>query len=127
MAARRQLKDALGAFERIERDFAQNSGQQDPDWRRKIIDLRRELQDGLVRIRTALQAVEEADGSTPASQKLAAELSAIRSAIALHQAEWPAVAIDTSNPAYRTAVRELRGATDEFRETAKAVTAALGV
>lgn len=123
MTARRHLRESVDAFERIQRAFASNSGQEDPNWRRKIIDLRRELQDSLVRVRTALEAAEQAEGRTPTFQALASALSTLRSAIALHQAEWPAVAIDTGDPSYRQAVKQLRHVTDAFRTAARAAIA----
>jgi len=50
----------------------------------------------------------------------------MRSAIALHQAEWPAVAIDTQSEAYRGSVHTLRAATRHFREVTGAMIAAIG-
>lgn len=119
------LQESLDGFEKILDDFASNSSQHDPNWRRNLVDLRRDLQSGLISIRAALQLHETAGGSSDASRALGAALSSIRSAIALHQAEWPVVAIDTEDAGYRVSVRRLRDATTDFRETARASVAAL--
>lgn len=125
MTAWRQLSASFEEFERLQSSFAQNSGQQDPNWRRNLIGLRRELQDSLIAIRAALQNLEGDQGHSAATLQLASALSSIRSAIALHQAEWPAVAIDTSDAGYRLAAKELRSATKAFRETARESIASL--
>lgn len=126
METARRLRASLDAFERIQSDFANNSDQRDPDWRRRLVALRKDLQDSLIAIRTALQAHEEAAGRSEAGDALNKGLSAMRSAIALHQAEWPAVAIDTQSEAYRGSVRTLRAATRDFRELTEAMIVAIG-
>ena len=71
------------------------------------------------------KAYEEKHGRSEAGDALAKGLSAMRSAIALHQAEWPAVAIDTESQAYRAAVRTLRAATREFHAVANRMLTAI--
>lgn len=125
MDTAQRLRASLEAFESIQSDFARNSDQHDPAWRRHLVGLRKNLQDSLIAIRTALQAYEEKHGRSEAGDALAKGLSAMRSAIALHQAEWPAVAIDTESQAYRAAVRTLRAATREFHAVANRMLTAI--
>ena len=88
------------------------------DWRRRLINLRRELQDSLVGMRAAVQACE-ADGCDAGScREFASALSTMRSVLALHQAQWPAVSIEPSDRAYRQSTLDLRRAGSVFRETA---------
>lgn len=121
MTSWRRLEAAVLSFENIQREFAQNSDQRGLDWRRGMVELRRALQDRLIAIRGALQAYEDSCGRSPDTEKLASALSALRTAIALHQANWPVVAIDTDDSGYRAEVKMLRGSTSEFRKTARTV------
>jgi hypothetical protein len=125
MIERQRIQSSFEAFEKLLEDFARNSDQQDADWRRKLVELRRQLQERLIGMRAALQAHEARAGSSSDARNLSAALSTIRSEIALHQAEGPAVAIDTSDEGYRRSVRQLRAATRRFRATARIAIASL--
>ena len=57
MDTAQRLRASLEAFENIQSDFARNSDQHDPAWRRHLVGLRKNLQDSLIAIRTALQSL----------------------------------------------------------------------
>ncbi|WP_010161938.1 hypothetical protein [Sphingomonas sp. PAMC 26617] len=85
------------------------------DWlvknRRQAVDLRRKI--------TALHAEisragDETFRDTPQYSEFRSQFSKLRSAIALHQASWPIVAIDTENPEYLSSVQSTREASRQF-------------
>lgn len=119
MSAWQELKRSFGDFERTQSRIVTNSAGLDADWRRSLIGLRSQLQDHLVGMRTALRACEGAGADAAACSDFARALSDMRSVLALHQAQWPAVAIDTADAAYQRSTDELRRASTGFRATAR--------
>ena len=121
MSAWRELKASFGDFERTQSRIVANSTATDADWRRTLISLRTQLQENLVGMRTALRACEVAGADAAACGDFARALSDMRSVLALHQAQWPAVAIDTADAAYLRSVQDLRRAGSGFRDNARAL------
>lgn len=119
MSAWQELKRSFDDFERTQSRIVTNNAALDADWRRSLIALRGQLQDNLVAMRTALRACEEAGADAAACSDFSRGLSAMRSVLALHQAQWPAVAIDMADKAYQRSIEELRQASTGFRTTAR--------
>ncbi len=72
-------------------------------------------------MRTLLSDYEANGGDKQLCADFAHALSAMRSAVALHQVEWPAVAIDVADPAYKESVGKLRAQGVAFTATARAL------
>ena len=121
MADWRALEAALNRFEAVRETIARTSGEGAGDWRKTLIGLRRELQDGAGEMRTLLSDYEANGGDKQVCADFARALSAMRSAVALHQVEWPAVAIDVTDLAYRDSVGKLRAQGVAFTATARAL------
>lgn len=119
MSAWRRLKGSFEEFVAIQDHIVRNSVASDPDWRHALVALRKQLQDSLVAMRAAVQACEEGGGDAALCRRFAGALSEMRGALALHQAQWPAVAISIDDVAYRRSVRELRDKGATFRDTAR--------
>lgn len=119
MSAWWELSEHFSDFERTQNRIVANSVATDADWRHTLVSLRKKLQDSLVGMRTALRACEVAGADATACRDFARALSEMRSVLALHQAQWPAVAIDTADAAYQRSVQDLRHAGGEFRDNAR--------
>lgn len=119
MSAWRELSEHFSDFERTQNRIVTNSAATDADWRRTLVGLRQQLQDSVVGMRTALRACEIAGADAVACRDFASALSEMRSVLALHQAQWPAVAIDTADAAYQRSVQDLRHKGSEFRDNAR--------
>jgi hypothetical protein len=109
MADYKALLAELRTLERIQADLTQLAGRQDNARKAETVELRRQLahQIGVLSElgRLTLNAPSDQDVYTDFRTRL----SAMRSAIALHQAEWPAVALDTAPEEYlRSAQRVLK-------------------
>jgi hypothetical protein len=118
MSAWHELKGNFGDFERTQDRIVTNSAATGADWRRTLINLRRQLQDSLVGMRAALRACEVAGADAALCRDFASALSEMRSALALHQAQWPAVAIDTADANYQRSLQDLLRSESGFRDTA---------
>lgn len=119
MSAWRELSEHFSDFERTQNRIVANSAATDADWRRTLVSLRKQMQDSLVGMRTALRACEVAGADAAACRDFARALSEMRSVLTLHQAQWPAVAIDTVDAAYQRSVQDLQRAGGKFRDNAR--------
>lgn len=91
------------------------------DWRREFIDLRRKLQLQISNVATAANGSRRLSGDDGLAREVKSALSRMRSTLALHQANWPAVAIDGDNPAYVRSTASVRDANKAFMEVARRV------
>lgn len=109
-----QFRSAVEELETIQQQLASVAKEQGCDWRRELIDLRRKLQ-------MQIGVVAAAIGNTPSLSRdsergpaLSEALSKMRSALALHQANWPAVSIDPASFQYAQSTATVRAANRAF-------------
>jgi hypothetical protein len=88
-------------------------GKTGADDRHRLVALRRELADQLSQVSTHIESVVPLLTDNQA-RDLRQKFSTMRTAIATHQSNWPAIALDGSAPAYRTSVQNLRNSTKYF-------------
>ena len=110
------FREALISFEQVEPALLDTTRRKDAAWKKDYIELRRQLQVRLTALASAGHRIQEANGETGARFRDA--FVALRSALALHQATWPAVAIDLSNPDYKASADRVQSASRAFRELA---------
>lgn len=103
---------AVAELGRIQREIVLVSAAERDGWRRDLIELRRALQ---AQITLVSQTIDE----RAADDALREALNQMRSKVALHQANWPAVAIDRADPAYRASVQDVRAANNAFMALAE--------
>lgn len=103
------FRAAVAELGRIQSDIVAASCSDHDGWRRDLIALRRTLQAQMTMLS---QLIDGGDVDTPAELREA--LNRMRSKVALHQANWPAVAIDRDHPDYRASVQNVRDANAEF-------------
>jgi seryl-tRNA(Sec) selenium transferase len=108
------LEEALREFENTRAQIVRNSAESNPQWRQSLVNLRRTLQDSVAKMRAALSVYENDGGNKQYCAAFAKALSSMRNAIAIHQAEWPAVSIEIENPEYNESVQRLRATANDF-------------
>jgi hypothetical protein len=119
MDPKQALASALTELERIQAAMAGLSSSDGDDWRRDLIALRRELQ---VKIAELSEVAERCDALRERSgpgHDFWDKLARMRATVALHQARWPAVAIDQANPDYQQSIAGVRAANRAFVALAK--------
>jgi hypothetical protein len=108
------LLSELRTLERIQADLTQLAGRYDEARKGQTVDLRRQLAHQM----GVLSELGRQTLSAPADQELYADfrtrLSAMRNAIALHQAEWPAVALDQAPQEYLQSAQRVLKAKEAF-------------
>ena len=103
--------------------MAEMSKRTDPAWKREFIDMRRQLQLQLTAVVTAADQCGEIKRQPEAATKLREGWTRMRSSLALHQANWPAVRIDREHPGYIDSVSKTRATNWAFVELARQVIA----
>jgi hypothetical protein len=90
-----------------------------PDtWRRDYLGFRREMLDLMQRIRSTICSLEHG-ACAPRIETCRQLYVRVQHLVALHQAEWPVVAIDLDHPAYVASTRAIRAAWDAFAAEAR--------
>ncbi len=117
------LAAEIDGFARIVEDIHAIAGRHDPGRRGELIALRRQLAERIARVRErGLQAFTD-----PAlSNDFRSRLSQVLNLMALHQAKWPAVSIDSDEIAYRTSAQQLTDANRAFIAWTRAALARTG-
>ena len=117
------FSDALAELERILTSMAEMSKRTDDAWKKEFIDMRRQLQLQLTSVASAADQCAQIRSNPEAAAKLREGWTKMRSALALHQANWPAVKIDRADPAYVDSVTKTRATNWGFVELARQVIA----
>ena len=115
------FRDGVSELERIQAKMAGLSKCDEADWRRGLIDLRRQLQSQISRVATVAKDCDRLVSDQRLASQVRDALSHMRSTLALHQADWPAVAIDPESLDYRMSVESVRTANRAFLDLAKQV------
>ena len=119
------LESHFRQLEKLQAEAVHNNSENSEKWRNRLIDIRREMQAQINGMGVALSDCSAKGAGASTCQMLRGEISKLRSALALHQATWPAVAIDVNDPSYRSSLVKLRGANEQFRSAASIAIAKL--
>ncbi|HEX8300696.1 hypothetical protein [Sphingomonas sp.] len=108
------ISGSLDALEAIQADLAEVATRADDQRRQDLINLRRRLAAQIAEIGRVSQPVlmRHADAATMTEYR--AKFSQMRSAAALHQADWPAVLLGEREAEYRASAQGVREANREF-------------
>ena len=85
----------------------------DEEWQRALVSLRREIASGITDLSAAVRKLSLPEAS-PELAALDLGTSALRRALAMHQASWPAVLVDPGRPDFKASVALVRGAYDDL-------------
>ena len=115
----RALASALTELERIQGAMAGLSSSAGVDWRRDLINLRRQLQAQITELGEVAKRCDALRERVGPGQDFWDRFAKMRATVALHQARWPAVAIDQSDPGYQQSIAGVRAANRAFVALAK--------
>lgn len=103
----------VARLEQVQADLAAISKRTDERRRHDLIDLRRKLSLQIAEVGRVAEPYVNAIGPEVA-QSYRSKFSHMRSAAALHQADWPAVRLDQADGEYQRSVQAVRGANRDF-------------
>lgn len=101
-------------LEAIQAELAGVASRTDDQRRLDLVDLRRKLADQIARTRPVAEPLFAAQGDAALLQGFRERFSAMRSAAALHQANWPAVSLGERVEEYRASALAVREANRAF-------------
>ncbi|MGH6616656.1 hypothetical protein [Sphingomonas sp.] len=108
------LARELTALEQVQADLAAIAARTDTDRRYELIQLRKALSQQIARVGQTGELIFGTDADPAVSQAYRDKLSRMRSAAAMHQANWPAVRLDEADDEYRRSALRVREANREF-------------
>ena len=108
------LAALIDQFENIQAALRAATGRTDHERKLEIVNLRRALAMVVGRLSDAAGREQWFRASPAAAAEFRARISAMRSALALHQSQWPAVTLDDVTPAYRVSTDAVRAASEHF-------------
>ena len=118
MQASHELADAIAKLARIQSELVAISDRTDDERRLDLVNQRRKL---ALQIGTVSAAAEKSFLMTPGTddvREFRTLLSEMRRAVALHQANFPAVKLDEQGAGYDMSVRSVRDANSKFMQWA---------
>jgi hypothetical protein len=108
------LAQELAALEQVQLDLAAIAERTDKDRRYDLIQLRKKLSQQIARVGQAAEPILDTDADPAVRQAYRDKFSRMRSAAAMHQADWPAVRLDEADDAYQRSALRVREANREF-------------
>ncbi|WP_298672434.1 hypothetical protein [uncultured Sphingomonas sp.] len=114
MSATPDMPAALAEMERIMDDLHDISRRRDEARKSDLVRLRRSLADQMGVIAGAAAQSARLLGDEALAREFRRRFSAVRSAVALHQATWPAVTIDEGGAPYRESAIAVRQTNEAF-------------
>jgi hypothetical protein len=109
-----KLSQALEALETVLAELNEIATRSDIGRRADLIRLRREHSQQIVDVGTAADPVFSKAADPEIERTYRAKFSRMRSATALHQANWPAVKLDQAGEAYKQSGAVVQAANQDF-------------
>ena len=118
-----RIAGELDALERIQADMAAITSRSDDRRRHDLIELRRKLAAQIATIGTAVEPFLSTLQDVGLSQTYRQKFSRMRSAAAIHQANWPAVTLGDNPEKYQKSANSVREANRDFIDWMRAMLA----
>ena len=109
-----RITAALDRLEQVQADLSTISARTDDRRRADLVNLRRQLSDAIAHVGEVANPVVTRRCDADDQRLYRAKFSAMRSATALHQANWPAVTLDDAPDQHRESARGVRVANHDF-------------
>ncbi len=116
--ARDALRDTVAAWDLTRFEMARLATERGDDWRLATVRLRRKLQDQIALIAAAMASLDARLTLAEEFETFRRALSAVRTQLAMHQAQWPVVSIEPENPDYKASAAALRHSNDALAQAA---------
>lgn len=104
------LKQALANYVKAHEEMHSILAESEEGWRKRYLALRRRMADHVAALIKLADTLQSAGVDPLLVSEFKARLSRLRHCIALHQSEWPVVAIDPRDTAYRASLQRLSDA-----------------
>lgn len=114
MANLASVQSALDMLERVQGELAGIATRSDDDRKQALIDLRRQLALTIIEVGRVAEPVITTAGDPELLRTFRVKLSRMRSAAAIHQADWPAVRLGEKPNEYSISARAVRDANQQF-------------
>jgi hypothetical protein len=111
-----KLEEELKRLTVIKNALSNLAVQSDDDKRSELVNLRRRLAEQMAVVSKAAETDPKLLGDALLAFEFRSKFSAMRSAIASHQANWPAVKIDHADPRFRQSAASAVRADKEFAD-----------
>ncbi|WP_257557355.1 hypothetical protein [Sphingobium sp. CFD-2] len=111
-----EFRQAARDLEQLHREIAELDIDDERAWKKQLIDLRRRLQTQISSVGALVSKFSEFGVDRETARSFGNRFAAMRSKIALHQADWPAVAIDQKDPLYLESLANVRRANRDFAD-----------
>lgn len=115
MSAQSELRVAVDDLEKLLHAAQPLPDEDVTDFRKRLVRVRRQVAEQIA----LLSSMGAASRDRPGQDEYRHQISTLRSAVAHHQASWPAVSIDTTSLAYQRSVEPMRVAARRFIEWAR--------
>ena len=109
-----RLRSALVEYGRVGYSVSDVGIRRDDNRKQALVTARRRLAEEVGKIGPLIEQDEELAKAPDKQRELARIFSSMRSALAQHQADWPAVTIDDDPEAYRASSLRVRDKSDAF-------------
>lgn len=104
----------LDLLEKVQAELAEVAPREDDQRRHDLIELRRRLSAQIAAVGRASDPIFAAIGDSETARTYRAKFSKMRSAAALHQANWPAVLLGERPDEYQESAMGVREANQDF-------------
>lgn len=111
IAAIRALVDELRI---LQQRVSSATQRQQPDWRFEVVSARRDIAARIGELATLARQWPVPKHAAALNSAFTECVGNVRRALALHQAKWPAIAIDSANRDFQASVSEIRTAYDQL-------------
>jgi hypothetical protein len=126
LGAQADATHALSAFrqsvtdlERLQANMASVTAEAGQDWKRELIQLRRDVQIQLTAVRQIAEQGNILKDQPDLWSGFMKAFANMRATLALHQADWPDVKIELSDSVYQQSVANIRDANRAFCDLAR--------
>ena len=109
-----ELVRELDTLERIHADIAAVTKREDDRRRYDLVELRRQLSAQIARVGQIAEPLFTRTGDEELAQLYRAKFSKMRSMVAMHQANWPAVLLGERPEEFRASALPMRDANRDF-------------
>jgi len=114
MIDKRAIAQALDGLEALHAEIAAITARTDENRKRELVEKRRALSTQLGTVAALADGAIMATGDAELTLAYRSRLSNLRSKMAMHQADWPAVRLGEGGEAFRASARRMREANRDF-------------
>jgi hypothetical protein len=109
-----EIRAAANRLRSLQQQASIAVDRRDEEWQRALVSLRRDIASGIAELSAATRKLSPQEEASRELAALDRSISALRHALAMHQASWPAILVDPRQPDFKASVARVRGAYDDL-------------